>query len=221
MKVFDLPERGDMTENNEQPINEEAQAEGKIPVKFREARERTMKEADSLSEIYRSIKNPGGKDVYNAWVKNMDTVANSYSWGKDKPALRTRILWVTNRLVGGTAALITVPSDLIADSLSWPLRKFPILKQTVGHFVQTDFFKKHSMKAAEDAKTQGLILRYGDMVKKATRKLVEVPFAVTGAAFKQVSIGFPLQEARAGWQFLDRKIDKVTESILHPKPKVA
>jgi len=128
-----------MTEQNDQPIQQEAegQVESKIASKFQAAREATMNESAQLSEIYRSITKPGFKDVYSAWVKNMDTVANSYSWGKDKQTLKTKIIKIQNRVVGTVAAGLTVPTDFFVDIATLPFRKLPILKQTIGHFIPT------------------------------------------------------------------------------------
>lgn len=207
-----------MTEANDQPAQQEVegQVESKIASKFQAAREETMKESRSLSEIYRSITKPGFKDVYASWVRNMDTVANSYSWGKDKPAFRTRLLKVLNRIVGATMAGITVPIDLVIDFLTWPARKLPIAKQTIGHFIPTHTFSQAAVRGAERAKTSAFIWRGVGQVAR----IGELPFAVVGGITKKVAFGTPIAEGRAVTQFVGQKINEVTARILHPKSKV-
>lgn len=204
-----------MTETAEQPIQEEAQVESKIAQKFAAAREKTMRDSQSLSEIYRSIKQPGFKDVYGAWVKNMDTVANSYSWGKDKPGFRTRLMKVTNRIVGSVMSGITVPADFVVDVATLPFRKLPILKQTIGHFIPTHTLSQSAVRGAERAKTEAFVARGIAQVARVG----ELPFAVVGGITKKIAFGTPIAEGRAVTQYVGQKIHSVTEAILHPKPK--
>lgn len=210
-----------MTEQNDQPVQQEAegQVESKIASKFQAAREATMNESAQLSEIYRSITKPGFKDVYSAWVKNMDTVANSYSWGKDKQTLKTKIIKIQNRVVGTVAAGLTVPTDFFVDIATLPFRKLPILKQTVGHFIPTHYFAQHSVLMSERAKTEAFAWRGIGQVVKGVAKIPEAYATVGGEVFKRLSVGKPLPEARAAWQYMEKKINGVTDAILHPKPK--
>lgn len=212
-----------MSETNEQPKGvdgQEAQVDSKIASKFQSARETVMKESAEISEIYKSITKPGAKDIYNSWVKNMDVVANSYSWGKDKTAFRTRMLLVTNRLVGGTAAILNRPLDLVVDAVTWLPRKFPV----VGHFIPDHFFGQRTIKSAENAKKQALALRGARwVVQKAQEPAKLIDKVVVGGvagAMKRTVYGSPIPEARAGWQYLGNKINNITEGILHPKAKV-
>jgi len=205
-----------MTETAEQPIQEEAQVESKIAQKFVAAREDTLRESRSLSEIYRSITKPGFKDVYSAWVKNMDVVANTYSWGKDKPGFRTNLMKLQNRVVGAVSAGVLVPVDFVADVLSLPLRKLPVLKQTVGHFIPTHLLGQHSIRASEKARNEALVWRGVGQVAK----IGEIPFAVVGEIYKRgVVQGLPISEGRAFFQYIGEKTSAVTKAILHPKPK--
>ncbi len=195
-----------MTETNTRPVQEEARPESKIADNFRDARERVMQESAEIGEIYRSMTKPGFKDVYNAWVKNMDVVANSYSWGREKPGTRTRIVKVLNRVVGATAAVTTVPLDFIADTLSWLPRKVPFF----GHFIPTHFLARHTVWMSGVAKNEALIAR-------GVVKAVDLPGEVVGGAVKSVMSGIP--EVRAAWEYGKRKAGAIAGSILHPKPK--
>ncbi|MBP9814200.1 hypothetical protein KBC80_03305 [Candidatus Woesebacteria bacterium] len=202
-----------MTEQNDQPIPQEAteaKVESKIADKFASAREVTMRESDQISEIYRSLKNPSVKDVYSSWVKNMDVVANTYSWGKDKPTFKTHLIRSLNRVVGVGAAVQTGLADIVTDVATWPLRKFPILKQTIGHFIPVDNFKRHSVQSSLAARNEGLLAR-------GVGKVVETPFAVVGGAFKSIVGGVP--EARTAGVYVERKVSGVVDAILHPKQK--
>ena len=205
-----------MTETAEQPIQEEAQVESKIAQKFATAREDTLRESRSLSEIHRSITKPGFKDVYSAWVKNMDVVANTYSWGKDKPGFRTNLMKLQNRVVGAVSAGVLVPVDFVADVLSLPLRKLPGFKQTVGHFIPTNLLGQHSIRASEKARNEALVMRGLGQVAR----IGEIPFAVVGEVYKRgVVQGLPISEGRAFFQYIGEKTSAVTKAILHPKPK--
>lgn len=206
-----------MTEANDQShVEVEGQVENKIAQKFRAAREETMKESQSLSEIYRSITKPGFKDVYGAWVKNMDTVAKTYSWGKDTPGFRTRLMKIQNRVVGAASAGFLIPADFVIDTLTLPFRKLPIAKQTIGHFIPTHMLGQHSIRASEKARNEALFWRGVGQVARVG----EIPFAVVGEVFKRgVVHGLPLNEGRAFVQYVGEKSKAVTQAILHPKPK--
>lgn len=203
-----------MTEQNDQPRPQEAfeaKAESKIAGKFQAAREAVMNESQELSEIYRSITKPGVKDVYSAWVKNMDIVANTYSWGKEKPGFRTNMLKVMNRAVGVGAATITGLSDMVVNTLTWLPRKVPFF----GHFLPHDAFKKHSIRMAEAARREALFAR-------GVAKVVDVPGAILAGALNRSPLGVGVMgvpETRAGWQYISKKVSNVTEAILHPKGK--
>lgn len=214
-----------MVENTEQPVQEEAQGESKIAQGFRSAREKVMQESAEISEIYRSITKPGAKDVYNAWVKNMDVIARTYSWGKDKPGFRTRALYVTNRLVGIGAAVINRPIDIVADAVTWLPRKFPV----VGRFIPDHFMGQRTIKSAENAKRQALAARGVGVIarraltesQKPVKLIDKVVVGGIAGAMKRTMFGAPIPEARVGWEYLNRKASSITERILHPKPKAA
>ena len=197
-----------MTETAELPIQEEAQAESKIAQGFKSAREKVMQESAEVSQIYRSITKPGAKDIYNAWVKNMDVVAKTYSWGKDKPAFRTRLMFVMNRLVGISAATLARPTDMILDALTWLPRK----TTRIGRFIPDHFFAQRTIKSSENAKNQALIAR-------GLRAPMDVASRVVGGAFKHVIYGTPVPEGRVAWEYTKRKVSNIKDAILHPKLK--
>lgn len=198
-----------MVENTEQPQQEEAQGESKIAQGFAAAREKVMQESAEISEIYRSITKPGVKDVYNAWVKNMDVVANSYSLGRDKAGFKTRILYISNRLVGIGAATTTGLVDLALNVATWLPRKIPF----VGHFLPHDAFKKHTIRMAEAARREALVAR-------GVGKVIDAPGAIIAAGLKRGPLGgglFGIPETRAAWQYVGKKVTAIKDAILHPK----
>ncbi len=203
-----------MTEQNDQPVQQEAteaKVESKIADRFASAREAVMKESAELSEIYRSLTKPNVKDVYSAWVKNMDVVANTYSWGKDKPGFKTNMMKIMNRAVGVTAATVTGVSDIAVNTLTWLPRKVPFVR----HFMPHDTFKKHTIRMAEAARREALVAR-------GVAKIIDVPGAVIAGALNRSMLGvgpMGMPETRAGWQYMGKKISNVTEAILHPKGK--
>lgn len=198
-----------MTETMDQPVQPEAQAESAVATKFQQARDRVMEESAELNAIYKSMTKPSGKDVYQAWVRNMDTVANSYSWGRDKAGFRTNLLKVTNRIVGVGAVALTVPGDLVIDVCTWPLRKFPIVR-IVGGLIPTNMLKRHTVYASEVARNEAMVLR-------GVGKVVDAPAEIGQAAIGSAIGGFA--EVRAPLTYVGRKVSQITESILHPKPK--
>lgn len=211
-----LPERGAMVEIQDQPQNPETEAPSKIAEKFAEARESVIaREAAEFKQIYKSIKEPGVKDVYNSWVRNMDVVANAQSLGREKPRLRTRVMKIANRVVGLAAAVGTGSADLVIDTITWLPRKVPVIR----HFIPHDIFKKHTMRMAESAKRDVLV---SQVVVGGALKAVDAGGAVVAGVLKESFIGHgPLHgsEVRAAGQYIGKKISNVTEGILHPKPK--
>lgn len=205
-----------MTETNDQShVEAEGQVESKIAQKFAAAREDTMKESQSLSEIYRSITKPGFKDVYGAWVKNMDAVANSYSWGKDKPGIKTHLLRSLNKVVGVGAATFSGLGDLVVDTLTWLPRKTPIF----GSFIPKDIFKKHTIKMSESAKNEAFFWRGAAKYAETQQKIMNTSSAVVGEAFKRVVTHDISPELRAAKIYTSNKVSEISKSILHPKPK--
>lgn len=204
-----------MVETQDQPVNPEQEAPSKIAEKFASARDAVMNEAAELKQIYKSVKEPGVKDVYNSWVQNMDVVANSMSLGREKPRLRTKIMKVTNRIVGVGSAALTGALDFVPDLLTWAPRKIPVIR----HFIPHDVFKKHSMRMAEGAKVQALV---GETIGGG---LLKVADTVTGVGVGLVDRSFlgagPLSgaETRAAGKYIGNKINNVTEAIMHPKVK--
>jgi len=197
-----------MTENeNINPI--ESQEGSGIADKFQKARESVIHESQELSEIYRAMSKPGAKDVYNAWVKNMDVVANTYSWGKDKTAFKTHLIKACNRLVGVGATVLTVPTDLIVDTLTFLPRKLPIIR-IVGQIIPTNIAKRLSIRSSEYARNQALVAR-------GIGTIAEVPGKVVGGVMQSFSGGFP--EVRAGVTYAGKKVGQITEAILNPKLK--
>jgi len=188
-----------MVENVDVPQQEETKVESPIVEGFQEARERVLLESAEVGKVYRAMRKPEVWDVYNAWVKNMDVVANSYSWGKDKTAFQTRLLKVTNRIVGVAAAAFSVP-EMFVDSLTWIPRQLPI----IGHFIPDHFLRRLQIRMAESAKNEALMLR-------GFTKVVGKPFEATGEALQSLTL------AASANSPVERFAGKISTKILYPK----
>jgi hypothetical protein len=203
-----------MTETNDRMQAEaEGKVESKIASKFQSAREAVMAESAELSAIYRSITKPGMKDVYNSWVNNMDVVANTYSWGKEKSTLTTKLMKGTNRIVGLGSAAFAGVGDLVINTVTWLPRKVPF----IGHFLPHDTLKRHSMRMAESAKRDALIAR-------GVVKVIDAPGKVIAEALDRSMLGAGpagAPELRAAWKYAGNKASEIKDAILHPKSKAA
>lgn len=202
-----------MVEIQGQPQNLEQEQPSKIAEKFAAARDTVMQEATELKQIYKSIQEPGVKDVYNSWVRNMDVVANAQSLGREKPRLRTKIMKVANRIVGIGAATLTGALDLIPDALTWLPRKVPVIR----HFIPHDVFKRHTMRMAEKAKKEALSGQVvGGFVVRGLDNVAGNIARARDAAFHPFTNS---PDKRAAGQYLEKKVLNITEAIMHPKPK--
>lgn len=194
---------------SEQPIQEKAKVESKIVESFQKTRERVLQESADVGKIYLAMRNPGVKDVYQAWVKNMDVVANSYSWGKDKVALRTRLMKMTNRIVGAGVAITTVP-ELVMDAITWLPRQVPI----VGRLIPDHLWRRAQIRLAVSAKNEALHMRAGSKIAKDIVKVIDMPAKLASEAVQYAALNTnPYQimmENRAG---------KVATKILYPRSK--
>lgn len=166
---------------------------------FQDAREKVLQESKDIGNIYRAMRKPGNVDVYNAWVKNMDVVANSYSWGKDKTAFRTRLMKVANRIVGVGAATLTAP-EMVIDALTWLPRQIPV----VGHFIPDHLFRRANIRLAESAKNEALVYR-------GLAKVVDKPAEVISETAQNLALGFGHP--------VERFSGKLAAGMLYPKAK--
>lgn len=199
-----------MTETGDQ-THEGEKKEGLIARKFREAREKRIRDSEDVGKIYEAMKNPGLKDVYAKWVNDWDVLANAMSLGREKPRLRTLLTKAFARVSGAAVATVVVPTDFLMDAIGWiPRKLFPI----VGYFAPTKWLSKLSMRASESIKVAGLAAGGAYEVGNVGKKVGEVPFAVAGGVVNSAVSGFP--EVRAPLVAMKNKVVRIANGILHP-----
>ncbi len=201
-----------MTEMMDQS-QEVAKPESKIVEGFQETRDRVLQESADVGKIYLAMRKPGITDVYQAWVKNMDVVANSYSWGKDKTALRTRLMKMTNRVVGAGVAALSVP-EVVMDALTWLPRQVPV----VGRLLPDHLWRRAQIRLAVSAKNEALwargVVKVGTNVGEKVVRAVDAPVKAVSEAVQFAALHTNPQQI-----LVEDRAAKVASKILYPRTK--